>query len=462
MSGSGVPERPPEAVRVLHTSDWHLGVSVRGEPRSADHDALIDELVGVAAAARPDLILHTGDLFDGHRPPMHEFGRAIRAVRRLAEIAPVALLAGNHDSPVALEVLAVALADDHLERLVGGAHDPLVATAAPIRVHPKPTLAEAGAVTTYPTQAGPRLRLVALPFVHQNRVVKEFAELAEANATYNDNLRKIIASYTSTAFTEFDPSRDVAVFASHVHVRDARTSSEKTIHIAEDYATDPAHFEPRYGYLAFGHIHVPQPVADGRGRYAGSLLEVDFGEEGEQKQILLADMVAGRPTKITEVPLTSGRRLHRVRGPLSRLADLAEEVADGIVEVTVIAEPQPRLELMLTAVDEVGLVVGGESYDTLSSAVAALFPSATIVGVIDGRSPSTASIDEIEVPPVVEHLGDTFRAWLSSSGAPLLAAHGAARADAVRITELFDELHAAVTADAPTELAELVRLAELG
>ena len=110
---AAVPARPEGAARVLHTSDWHLGVAVRNEPRSADHDARIAEVVALAVEARPDLILHTGDLFDGPRPPMTDFGRAIRALRSLAEVAPVVLLAGNHDSPVALEVLGTALGDEH-------------------------------------------------------------------------------------------------------------------------------------------------------------------------------------------------------------------------------------------------------------------------------------------------------------------------------------------------------------
>lgn len=442
MTAATVPERPSDAVRVLHTSDWHLGVTVRGESRAGDHDAVIAEIVGIAQRAEPDVILHTGDLFDGHRPPMHEFGRAIRALRALAAVAPVVVLAGNHDSPVTLDVLAVACADESAD--------------ARIRILPKPTLAEHGAVTTYPTQAGVHLRLVALPFVHQNRVVKDFAALVEANATYNDSLRKIIGSYSELAFDDFDPSRDVAVFASHVHVRDARTSSEKVIHIAEDYATDPAHFEPRYGYLAFGHVHVPQPVADGRGRYAGSILEVDFGEEGEQKHVVIADLVAGRPTKIIEVPLSAGRRLRRIRVPLGELSAQADALGTAIVEVTVESDG----DASAADLDD-RIVVQGVEFDTLSAAVAAQLPDATIVGVIDARTPAAASIDDLAAPAVVEHVGDTFRAWLGSAGMSVVTANGAGLADPVQVARLFDHLHAAVTSDAPSELAEVDQLVAL-
>lgn len=445
-----VPERPRPAVRVLHTSDWHLGVAVRNHSRTEDHEAVIAEIIEVARVAEPDLILHTGDLFDGHRPALGDFGLAIRALRDLATIAPVALLSGNHDSPVALTVLGVAVEDEVPAALAAGTFDPHAETTNRIRVHAKPVVAENGAITSYPTRAGGTLRLVALPFVHQNRVLSTFSDLVETNATYNDSLRKIVGSYSSVCFDQFDPARDVAVFASHLHVKDARTSSEKMIHIADDYATDPAHFEPRYGYLAFGHIHVPQPVANGRGRYAGSILEVDYGEEGEEKQVVIADLIPGRPTQIHSVLLRAGRRLCRVRAPLSELADRADAVGNGIVEVTVVAEPAEQTGLFA---DPQAIEVGGIAFESLSAAVAAVLPDATVVSVIDARNPAAVGADELDAPAVAESVGDTFRTWLAGAGSAVVA-KGEGRADVTRVAELFDEIHAAAASDAPPDLAE--------
>ncbi len=452
-----IPDRPATAIRVLHTSDWHLGVTVRNSSRREDHKAVIAEIIGIARQAAPDLILHTGDLFDGHKPALADFGRAISALRALSEIAPVALLSGNHDSPVALQVLGVAVEDGTPEAIDAGTFDPHAATVDRIRVHPKPELAERGAITSYATRAGGTLRLVALPFVHQNRVLATFADLVETNATYNDSLRKIVASYSSVCFDNFDPARDVAVFASHLHVKDARTSSEKLIHIADDYATDPAHFESRYGYLAFGHIHVPQPVANGRGRYAGSILEVDYGEVGEEKQIVLADLTPGRPTRIHSVLLSAGRRLVRVRAPLSELADRAESIGTGIVEVTVEAEPAGGDG---RSADPQSIEVAGTPFDTLSAAVAAVLPDATVVSVIDARNPAVVVADELDVPEVVESLQDSFRIWLADAGTAVVSkAEGPV--DVNRVAELFDEIHAAVISDAEPDLAEATQLAAL-
>lgn len=451
---SDTPTLDPAAARILHTSDWHLGVSVRNRSRAEDHDAAIAELIGIARAAAPDLILHTGDLFDGHRPPMADFGRAIVALRDLADIAPVVVLAGNHDSAAALEVLGTAVGDELAEQLASGSYDPLAPCRHRIRIHARPTTAAKGAVATYPSAAGVDIRLTALPFVHANRVLKEFDQLAEANTTYADKLREIIAVLTKVALTDFDPSSHVAVFASHVHVTEAALSSERTVHVSTDYATDAGHLPAAYGYLAFGHIHVPQPVAGGRGRYAGSILEVDFGEEGETKQVVIVDLEPGRPARHHQVPLVAARRLRRVRASLGELAALAGELGNDIVEVTVTADPDRH-----DPVDGPIVLDGVEAgFDTLSAAVAHLLPDPDVVSVIDARRTVVATADQF---PAAERaavsIHQSYRDWLADGGRSLLEKSP----DAVpaRVVELFDELLTAVrngdTGDLPEDEALL-------
>jgi exonuclease SbcD len=431
-----LPDPALGAVRLLHTSDWHLGSAIRGHPRGDDHEAVLQEIVSIAGAARPDLILHTGDLFDGARPPMTEFGRAIRVLRRLAAIAPVVVLAGNHDSSVALEVLGVALADDN------------------IRVLHKPCLPEEGAVTTYRSAAGVGIRLAALPFVHANRVLTDFGELCEPNATYNDSLRRIIGHLTSACLDGYEPGHEVAVFASHLHVTGARTSSEMEIHVSTNYATDPAHLDPAFGYLAFGHIHIPQPVAGGRGQYAGSVLEVDFGELGETKRVVIADLEPGRPTAITSVPLHEGRRLHRLRAPLADLAAHMPSVAGGLVEVTI--APGAGDEGPIDPTDPI--VLGDLTFDTLSQAVRALLPDTTVVTVIDGRRPDVELASGSAGADDAETLEQAFERWLASAGQSVLNAKP--RANGERVLELFGELRTSLGAD-PNDPAAIAEAAAL-
>jgi len=424
--------------RILHTSDWHLGSEVRGEPRAADHDEVIDEICGLAGHFGPDLILHTGDLFDGSRPGHDDLLRALRAVRRLGEVAPVVVLAGNHDAPSCFELLAEAVGAPAPK----GGWDPAAICRDRVRFLPRPATADRGAVATYETAGGPLLRLGCLPFVHANRVITGMEDIAALNATYADKVRKVVAALSERVFQGFDPGAMVAVWASHLHVHDAKLSSEKNIHVAESYATDPAHFDAGYSYLAFGHIHRPQELPGGRGRYAGSPLEIDFGEEGERKTVVLVTAAPAARAEIRPVELTSGRRLRRVRGSLADIAALAGTIGRDLCVVTVDG--------------------GDDDVDSLNRAVRDLLPDACILQVIDGRQPAAVALDDLADPAAghraEESLGAAYRRWLTEGeGDPHVAG-----AELVRVVELFDELLAAVdSAEAPdpVEAARLERLA---
>ena len=451
-----VPARPEAAVRVLHTSDWHLGVTVRDEPRDVDHDNVIAEIIDVSSAVGPDAIVHTGDLFNSGRPAMADFGRAIRALRELGEIAPVVVLAGNHDSAIALETLGIAVGDPVPEQVAEDAYDPMVVSSTRIRVMHRPARADHGAVLTLPARTGGRLRVAGLPFLHANRILGDFDDILGANATYADSVRKICDLLAKSAFGEFDTAADVAVFASHLHVASARTSTEKEIHVSSEYATDPAHIDGGYGYLAFGHIHIAQAVAGNRGRYAGSILEIDFGEEGETKQVVVADLSPGRPTKIYDVALTAGRRIHRIRAPYSALTARAAGLRDGLVEVTVEHEPKgdEGEDNDTTPLDIPG-------YDTLTAAVHAALPDACVVSVVDARRPDVNVADEVEVPEVTETPTQLFRGWFAENGQALVDRHDAHGADPERVASLFDEIHTAVTTESDVEVAERGTIAAL-
>lgn len=415
--------------RVLHTSDWHLGSSVRGEPRAVDHDDVIDEICGVAGEFRPDLIVHTGDLFDGSRPGHDDLLRGLRAVRRLGEIAPVVVLAGNHDAPSCFELLNEAVGAPPCD----DGWDPFAPCEARIRFLPRPCTAARGAVTTYLSADGTPIRLTALPFVHANRVITGFEAAADLNATYADKVRNITKALSDDTFKRGDAAEVVAVWASHLHVDGALTSSERGIHIADAYATDPAHLDPGFSYLAFGHIHRPQEVPGGRGRYAGSPIEVDFGEEGERKTVVLVTAEPATRARIEVRELQRGRRIRRIRAALADLEAMRADIGRDICVVTVDDAP--------------------DDVDSLNRAVREALPEACIVQVLDGRRPAEVALDELvdadaeAAAGPEETIGHAYRRWLTDGdGDPHVSG-----ADLARVTALFDELLAAVDSASPPE-----------
>src|SRR5262245_11895481 len=139
-------------MKVLHVSDWHLGRLTYREPRASDHDVVLAEIVALARAERPDLVCHTGDLFDQRRPSYPDMARGITALQELAAVAPVVVVCGNHDSPRLFEVFAQLLGPD--------SHIHFVA---------EPRLPTEGGILRFPAADGTILRLGVLPFVHANR-----------------------------------------------------------------------------------------------------------------------------------------------------------------------------------------------------------------------------------------------------------------------------------------------------
>src|SRR3954470_20880756 len=92
--------------RVLHISDWHVGAALYRCDRSGAHDAVLEETIALAREHEPDLILHTGDVFDALMPGHRAMRQAVDALQALWDIAPVIVLAGNHDHPRLFEVFA--------------------------------------------------------------------------------------------------------------------------------------------------------------------------------------------------------------------------------------------------------------------------------------------------------------------------------------------------------------------
>ena len=160
-------------MRLLHISDWHIGASLYRCDRSADHAAVLEETIALAEEHRPDLILHTGDVFDALIPSHRAMRQAVDALNALAEVAPVIVLAGNHDHPRLFEVFATLRGVASRLRFVGQVRPPSQGGIIDVEV------------------AGGRVRVAPVPFIHQNRFVDWFGEDMRIHATYADKVRAI-------------------------------------------------------------------------------------------------------------------------------------------------------------------------------------------------------------------------------------------------------------------------------
>ncbi len=309
-------------MKLLHVSDWHLGRTTYNASRAEDHDKVLAEILDLARHERPDLILHTGDLFESIRPAYEDMDRGIRALLQLSEVAPLVVLCGNHDSPALFRLFNKLLGEDSRIRFVD-----------------KARAADDGGVITYPGPRGETIRLASLPFVHANRMVPAFEKPDTWMVAYADRIKLIEDNLWDGLAETANFATDVLVFAAHLHVAGATFSrSERLIHVTDTYASRIEHV-PKVSYAAFGHIHKPQPLPQNeKGWYAGSPIPLDFGEVGEQKYAIVVEAEPGRPPHIRPVPLSGGRPLKKLEGSLVDIARLAPRVGKSLCLVTVVTE----------------------------------------------------------------------------------------------------------------------------
>ncbi len=320
-------------MRVLHTSDWHVGKRIGRYDRAAEYRAVIDEVVAVAEAENVDLVLHSGDLFDRPLPPVEALDIGLDGLVRLTGdgARPVVAIAGNHDSPGLFEALA-PFVRRHDIHLVGEIKRP-----------------DDGGVLDIDTPAG-RAVVSCFPFLREGRAFHAWEPVDEHYKKYADRLRMISEAYSDHADTV--AAADAVTFlVAHFLVGGAKVHGhgaprgERELHMGDAYAATSEAIPPGPQYVALGHIHAPQPVPGAKvpAQYAGSLLELDFGEAGEEKRVVIVDVEPGIPASVRSVPLTAGRRLVRASGTWQEIIardDLREAYLDLTVET---AGPDPQL-----------------------------------------------------------------------------------------------------------------------
>lgn len=307
-------------MKLLHVSDWHLGRETYNTSRAEDHDAVISEMVAYAREHKPDLIVHSGDLFDAVRPAYPEMARGISALQELAVTAPVVVLCGNHDSPAMFDLFGQ-----------------LIGPGSPVHFVSRARPADQGGILSFRTTADEVIRLAPLPFVHANRMLDGFEEPGTWSGLYADRIHLVEQVLARGLVDGFDHRRDVAVFAAHLYVGNAVLSgSERKIQVGENYATHLDHL-PAVTYAAFGHIHKPQKLPGSLvdGCYAGSPIQLDFGELGEAKRVVLVEAQPGHPPEIQSLPLSGGRQLWRFEGTMEELATVAPDVGRVLALLTI-------------------------------------------------------------------------------------------------------------------------------
>ncbi len=289
-------------MRILHTADWHLGARLGPHERLDDQRTALAGLERTAEDARPDLILHCGDVWDTFHPSHDALRAGLVALQRLAAVAPTVVVAGNHDSFKLLRALDEGLA-----------HGP-----GPRRLR----FVTAPRVLRVETAAG-KAAVACVPFLTRAMARREGAdgpppderrEYAVAVARINTRLAAEASAVSGAA---------ARVYAAHAYVAGCRPGkSERRVTVTDDYAAD-AEDVPELDYAAFGHIHDAQQVGRSpAARYAGALVRIGFDEAEPRKTTAIVEIVAGG-ARVETTANETGRPLVDFRGTMAELEALA-------------------------------------------------------------------------------------------------------------------------------------------
>ncbi|MEW2140481.1 exonuclease SbcCD subunit D [Streptomyces sp. NPDC005409] len=305
-------------MRILHTSDWHLGRAFHRVNLLGAQAAFLDHLVATVREREVDAVLVAGDIYDRAVPPLPAVELYDRALHRLAELGvPTVMISGNHDSARRLGVGAglIDRAGIHLRTDPAGCAEPVVLAD----IH--------GEVALY-----------GLPYLEPALVKDEFgARKVSHEAVLGAAMDRIRADLAARA-----PGTRSVVLA-HAFVTGGQASdSERDIAVGGVEAV-PASVFDGVDYAALGHLHGCQTINE-RVRYSGSPLAYSFSEADHRKTMWLIDLgAAGEIEGAERIDTPVPRALARLRG---RLADLLEEPAyaaheDAWVEATLTDPVRP-------------------------------------------------------------------------------------------------------------------------
>lgn len=305
-------------MKVLHTSDWHLGQSFFTKTRKDEHQAFLRWLVEQVATLGVDLVIVAGDIFDTSTPPSYAREMYNQFIVQLQQTGcQLLVLGGNHDS--------VSVLNESRQLLAQLNTQVIASTALP---------ADQQVVEVHNRQGEVAALVCAIPFVRPKDVlhsqagetgVQKRQALGEAiSAHYHDIYQRAVDKKQQLGL-------DIPILATgHLTALGVSTSdSVRDIYIGtlEGFAADGF---PPADYIALGHIHRPQKVAkQDHIRYSGSPIPLSFDELGTSKQVVLVEFEQGRRVLVDtlQVPLFQPMAVHT--GTLEQLAESLQVYAEA-------------------------------------------------------------------------------------------------------------------------------------
>jgi exonuclease SbcD len=307
-------------VKFLHTADWHTGKTLKGRDRLEEQRAVLGEIVTIAEEQQVDAVLIAGDVYDTVAPSAPAQHLVVQTLLRLRQTgAEVIAIAGNHDHGPTFEAYRPLMGVAGIT-VAGGVRSP----------------GKGGVIRFRARTNGEDVQLALLPFLTPRYAVRA-AELVTQTPTenvraYDEQIRRLVDALTS----EFSGDTVNLAMSHMTCIGGLFGGGERAAQSIFEYSVPASIFPVSAHYVALGHLHRRQTLpAHCPVHYSGSPIAVDFGEQDNTSTVCLVEASPSTPARVTDIPVTAGRRLRTVRGTVAELEAMAGTFGEDYLRVWV-------------------------------------------------------------------------------------------------------------------------------
>ncbi|HBH67004.1 exonuclease subunit SbcD [Erwinia persicina] len=295
-------------MRIIHTADWHLGQFFYTKSRAAEHQAFLDWLLEKAEAQQADAIIVAGDIFDTGSPPSYARELYNRFVVRLQQTGcQLVILGGNHDSVAMLNESRELLACLNT-RVIAAASDDVSQQVLMLNRR----------------DGQPGALLCAIPFLRPRDILR--SQSGQSGREKQQSLLEAITDHYQRCWQEALRQREALgltlpiIATGHLTTLGVtKSDAVRDIYIGTLDAF-PADCFPPADYIALGHIHRAQRIANSDHiRYSGSPIPLSFDELGKAKNVFQVDFDAGRFVAAEALPIPSFQPMQMIKGSLEQI-----------------------------------------------------------------------------------------------------------------------------------------------
>lgn len=312
-------------MRIIHTSDWHLGQYFYGKSRANEHQKFLHWLHTQVSVHHIDAIIVAGDIFDTATPPSYARQMYFNFISDLQALdCQLIVLAGNHDS---VSMLAES------KELLGALSTRVIANVADTSI--ESNLAEQVFVLKS-KQSKSQAVICAVPFIRPRDVIK--SQAGQSATDKSKSLQQAIVSHYQTLFNhaqqlaQENEYKLPIIATGHLTALGVTTSdSVRDIYIGTLEAL-PSNAFPAADYIALGHIHRAQKVGKTEHiRYSGSPIALSFDEAKQNKRVLMVDFEPDKPVSITDLSVPCFQPLAMVKTSIENLSQDVEALVNELL-----------------------------------------------------------------------------------------------------------------------------------